>query len=75
MGLLIFDCDGVLVDSETIAESVLHDQLAAWLPDLAAEHELSGALGMTTAAILRRWMPRSSRPPPLLGSFNQHFFQ
>ena len=52
MELLIFDCDGVLVDSETIAEGVLHDQLAAWLPDLAAERELGGALGMTTAAIL-----------------------
>ncbi|KXS36756.1 MAG: HAD family hydrolase [Halomonadaceae bacterium T82-2] len=52
MDLLIFDCDGVLVDSEAIAEGVLRERLAAWLPDLAAEHELRRALGMTTAAIL-----------------------
>ncbi|WP_163650404.1 HAD-IA family hydrolase [Modicisalibacter sp. 'Wilcox'] len=52
MDLLIFDCDGVLVDSEAIAEGVLRERLAAWLPDLAAEHELRLALGMTTAAIL-----------------------
>lgn len=52
MDLLIFDCDGVLVDSEAIAEGVLLERLAAWLPDLAAERELRHALGMTTAAIL-----------------------
>ncbi|MBZ9559368.1 MULTISPECIES: HAD-IA family hydrolase [unclassified Modicisalibacter] len=52
MALLIFDCDGVLVDSESIAEGVLLERLSAWLPDLSAEDEVRHALGMTTAAIL-----------------------
>ena len=34
-GLVIFDCDGVLVDSEPIANRVMHEQL------LAAGHDLS----------------------------------
>ena len=50
---LIFDCDGVLVDSEAIAEATLIELLGEWLPDLHAESELRQALGMTTANILR----------------------
>lgn len=53
METLIFDCDGVLVDSETIAEATLVELLGEWLPDLAAETVLHQALGMTTANILR----------------------
>ena len=61
---LIFDCDGVLVDSEAIAEATLIELLGEWLPDLHAESELRRALGMTTANILshleahsRHWLP------------------
>lgn len=53
METLIFDCDGVLVDSETIAEATLVELLGVWLPDLTAETVLRQALGMTTANILR----------------------
>ncbi|SDJ53487.1 HAD family hydrolase [Billgrantia gudaonensis] len=52
METLIFDCDGVLVDSEAIAEATLVTLLGEWLPDLDADTVLSQALGMTTADIL-----------------------
>lgn len=64
MELLIFDCDGVLVDSEAIAEAVLRERLAAWLPDLHAGDELSRALGMTTEAILAHLAERSGHALP-----------
>lgn len=52
METLIFDCDGVLVDSETIAEATLVALLGEWLPDLDADAALGQALGMTTDDIL-----------------------
>jgi len=52
MAILIFDCDGVLVDSEAIAEATLVALLGEWLPDLDVDTLLSQALGMTTAHIL-----------------------
>ncbi len=64
MDSLIFDCDGVLVDSEAIAEATLIDLLAAWLPDLATEEELTAALGMTTANILGHLEARSAHRLP-----------
>ena len=53
METLIFDCDGVLVDSEAIAEATLVALLGEWLPDLDPDTVLRQALGMTTANILR----------------------
>ncbi len=64
MELLIFDCDGVLVDSEAIAEAVLRERLAAWLPDLPTDDELRRALGMTTEAILGHLAERSGHVLP-----------
>lgn len=52
METLIFDCDGVLVDSEVIAEATLVEQLRDWLPDLQPDTVLRHALGMTTENIL-----------------------
>lgn len=60
MDNLIFDCDGVLVDSEAIAEATLLELLGEWLPDLAARAELKAALGMTTANILDHLEARSA---------------
>lgn len=53
MTVLIFDCDGVLVDSEALAEQTLEAHLGQWLPDLDIPALLGQALGMTTANILR----------------------
>lgn len=52
METVIFDCDGVLVDSEAIAEKTLIQRLGEWLPDIQPDSALRQALGMTTAAIL-----------------------
>lgn len=54
MERLIFDCDGVLVDSEAIAEATLAERLSTWLPDVDIEARLGEALGLTTGAILER---------------------
>lgn len=53
MTAVIFDCDGVLVDSEALAEKTLAAHLRQWLPDLDIPKLLGQALGMTTANILR----------------------
>ncbi|WP_148252690.1 HAD family hydrolase [Aidingimonas lacisalsi] len=64
METLIFDCDGVLVDSECLAEGVLLERLGQWLPDLHPEVELRQALGMTTSAILAHLEQRSRHRLP-----------
>lgn len=64
METLIFDCDGVLVDSEVIAEATLLAQLQHWLPDLALETELSQSLGMTTDNILKHLQQLSTHDLP-----------
>ncbi|MDI5986167.1 HAD-IA family hydrolase [Halomonas sp. M4R5S39] len=64
MDILIFDCDGVLVDSEAIAEATLVGLLGEWLPDLAADTVLRQALGMTTANILAHLEPLSRHRLP-----------
>jgi len=49
---LICDCDGVLVDSEVIADRVMHDTLAATFPTLDF-HEICGtAFGQQTSRFL-----------------------
>ncbi|HET8790470.1 MAG TPA: HAD-IA family hydrolase [Modicisalibacter sp.] len=64
MQTLIFDCDGVLVDSESIAEAVLIERLGEWLPDIQPAAMLRQALGMTTAAILEHIEQRSAHSLP-----------
>lgn len=68
MSRLIFDCDGVLVDSEVIAERTLAERLADWLPDIDVEPALNEALGHTTSVILERVAAASrySLPPDAL---------
>ncbi|CAM3470180.1 MULTISPECIES: HAD family hydrolase [Halomonas] len=65
MKTLIFDCDGVLVDSEALAEDTLVEYLSRWLPDLNVTQVLSQALGMTTANILRHLEQLSTHTLPL----------
>lgn len=64
MKMVIFDCDGVLVDSEALAEGTLVEYLSRWLPDLDVAKLLSQALGMTTANILRHLEQLSSYTLP-----------
>jgi HAD superfamily hydrolase (TIGR01509 family) len=64
METLIFDCDGVLVDSESIAEAVIVERLGEWLPDIQPAVMLRQALGMTTAAILAHIERRSAHALP-----------
>lgn len=64
METLIFDCDGVLVDSESIAEAVIIQRLGEWLPDIQPAAMLRQALGMTTAAILEHIEQRSAHALP-----------
>ncbi|AOD15515.1 HAD family hydrolase [Xanthomonas fragariae] len=52
--LLISDCDGVLVDSEVLAERVMCEALAAFVPAEALEHLLVATFGQTTRDMLRR---------------------
>lgn len=64
MKTLIFDCDGVLVDSEVIAERTLAERLGQWLPDVDVEGALNDALGRTTEAILASLAARSQHSLP-----------
>ncbi|ALM53803.1 HAD family hydrolase [Halomonas huangheensis] len=64
MQTLIFDCDGVLVDSEVIAENTLAERLGQWLPDVDVEGALNDALGRTTEAILASLAARSRHELP-----------
>lgn len=51
-GLIIFDCDGVLVDSEPIASRVLADSLTAIGYPLTAQQALARFTGMSLASVL-----------------------
>ena len=50
---LISDCDGVLVDSEVIAERVMYEALSAYAP-LELQRLLEGTFGLTSRDILDR---------------------
>lgn len=65
METLIFDCDGVLVDSEVIAEAALIERLQEWLPDIEVHVALNQALGMTTANILAHLEQGSAHALPV----------
>ncbi|WP_178380591.1 HAD hydrolase-like protein, partial [Xanthomonas oryzae] len=52
--LLISDCDGVLVDSEILADQVMREALASFVPSAPLEHLLETTFGQTTREVLRR---------------------
>lgn len=62
--LVIFDCDGVLVDSEIIACRVMSRELAALGLTLTPEQCLVEFTGITTAAVLARIETMLGRPLP-----------
>ncbi|WP_371182791.1 HAD-IA family hydrolase [Xanthomonas sacchari] len=52
--LLISDCDGVLVDSEVLADRVMLDALGAYVPRAELEQFLAGSFGLTAQEIVQR---------------------
>ena len=50
--LIIFDCDGVLVDSEVLSCRCLSAVLAGYGIDLGVEQALELFLGRSTAAVM-----------------------
>lgn len=53
--LIIFDCDGVLVDSEVLSCRCLSEVLARYGIDLGVEQALDLFLGRSTAAVLEHY--------------------
>lgn len=62
--LLICDCDGVLIDSEIIAEHHLHTALAEYYPAHELEVVLAGTFGLQTADIMARAEAHFGKPLP-----------
>ncbi|MDR6674055.1 HAD-IA family hydrolase [Xanthomonas sp. 1678] len=52
--LLISDCDGVLVDSEVLADRVMLEALGAYVPRAELERFLAGSFGQTADEIVER---------------------
>lgn len=62
--LLICDCDGVLIDSEIIAERHLHAALAEHYPAHELEVVLAGTFGLQTRDIMARAEAHFGTPLP-----------
>ncbi len=62
--LVIFDCDGVLVDSEVLALHVVERELARLLPGVNAAPLLQNTAGVSTANILAMVEQRTGRTLP-----------
>ena len=62
--LVIFDCDGVLVDSEPLANAVLHAELARAGLGLSLEESTSLFTGLSLASCLAVIEARLGGPPP-----------
>lgn len=62
--LLIFDCDGVLVDSEPLANRVLWEMLVALGADLELEESTRSFIGLSLPAVLEAAARRVGQPLP-----------
>jgi HAD superfamily hydrolase (TIGR01509 family) len=71
--LLICDCDGVLVDSEIVADRVLAETLARLYPGRGAEQILANAFGTQTEVLLARISAHLGEALP--GNFNEELRQ
>jgi HAD superfamily hydrolase (TIGR01509 family) len=61
IGLVIFDCDGVLVDSEVLSTQAIRDLLRANGIEVTAEM-VAGCIGMKQADIMARLSAETGRP-------------
>lgn len=64
MNLLIFDCDGVLVDSEPLANAILAETLTALGRPMTAAESMRTQIGKSLADILRETSDIVGRPIP-----------
>jgi HAD superfamily hydrolase (TIGR01509 family) len=64
VGLVIFDCDGVLIDSEPIANRVLAEQLAAIGLEMTPEAVMAKYVGRTRDGCLELAREQLGRPLP-----------
>jgi len=64
MNLLIFDCDGVLVDSEPLANAILAETLTALGRPMTAAESMRTQIGRSLADILRETSAIVGRPIP-----------
>ena len=62
--LVIFDCDGVLVDSEVVAARVLARELTAIGVPLTADDCIARYTGISMGSVLSRVEEEWGRPPP-----------
>ncbi len=62
--LVIFDCDGVLVDSEPISNRLLAEALTAIGVPTTAEQSMERYMGGSLAAVLADVEARLGRPAP-----------
>jgi HAD superfamily hydrolase (TIGR01509 family) len=64
VGLVILDCDGVLVDSEPISNRILAEQLTALGVPTTPEESIDRYMGGSLAAVLADVERRLGRPAP-----------
>ena len=64
MTLLVFDCDGVLVDSEPIANEILAETLTALGRPMTAAESMRDLVGRRLADILAETAAMTGRPVP-----------
>jgi len=62
--LVVFDCDGVLVDSELISNRVLAEQLTDLGLDMTVERSIQEFMGRDARHLLRRTAELLGNPPP-----------
>jgi HAD superfamily hydrolase (TIGR01509 family) len=67
--LIILDCDGVLVDSETISCRILSDILSPLDPDFDVEHVMRRYLGRSSSLVMQDYERLAGSPAP--DSFTQ----
>lgn len=62
--LVIFDCDGVLVDSETLSHQVLVDMLGEWGARISFDDAVRRFIGASVPQMVVRVTDLLGRPPP-----------
>jgi HAD superfamily hydrolase (TIGR01509 family) len=62
--LIIFDCDGVLVDSEPIANQTLADHASAFGVPMTMEDSMRHFVGLSMKSVMEKLGQMASRPVP-----------